>query len=392
MKPPHLRIRDLLEKYVSGSIFPITVQLLEESESTTQDAETGRKPINSKNSAESGRLANVITNVKDREIPDVCRKNSPFRYFLDGCRRTYHLCDLSTASGHIIPLVAGQFSAAIVKRDNDNGKITLFTHERKSIIVLLSGGGGLSQDDAKDLAAKIEDRAQKSGQRIAVHSIPVKFQSISPKVRVTKSDKDERPQDQAIAQINMAMHEKEITFLEKMTVEKIVDEQNMIIVDGPINFRLSTHQNRAFLEYAVGVSKSFDPYLTDVVEKNKHIGAHLFNLQKPGDRTSAFLLDGGSGDYYAYWYLRIQPAERMSTPFAGIIRIEKALIDATEKTDKQISSDTVDYISRYLLEERHANPYGSDFRWASHLYPIYESERIQKEKYLSDHFFYSLLK
>jgi hypothetical protein len=94
---------------------------------------------------------------------------------------------------------------------------------------------------------------------------------------------------------------------------------------------------------------------------------------------------------YAYWYLRIQPRKHLNYPFAGIIRIEKALIDPIEKEDKQISSDKIDYLSNFLLLERNVNSYGIDFRWASHLYPIYLTEQIQKKKFISDHFFYSLL-
>ena len=382
MRPQRFGIRDLLEKYVGKpNIFPIAVPLLEEPESMPQDSETGRKPLKSKQSAEPKRLASEITNVKDKEIP-VARQTSPFKYFLDGCRRTYHLCDLST-DGHIIPLIAGQFSSAIIERDNKTGNVSLYKHDRKSIVIILSGGGGLPEEDARDLVQKIEERAVSTGQKIIAHSVHLNSANIK---------KIEKPQDKAIAQINMAMHDMEIEFLETMTTKKEIDADRMIVVDGPVNFRLSKHHNRAFLEYAIGVSKSFNLHLEDVVEKNKQIGSHLLNLEKTGDRTSAFILDGESGNYYAYWYLRIQPRQKMTHPFSGIIRVEKALTDPMDREDKQISSDTVDYISNYLLLERHVNPYGLDFRWASHLYPIYLSERIQKEKFLSDHFFYSLLK
>ena len=381
MRQQRLRIMDLLEKYVGKpNIFPIAMPLLEETESTVQDSEAGRKPLNSKQSAESKRGASEITNVKDKEIP-VSRHSSPFKYFLDGCRRTYHLCDLSN-DGHIIPLIAGQFSSAIIERNNENGEVSLYKHDRKGIVIILSGGGGLNGEDAKELVQKIEERAALTGQKIIAQDVPLKF----------VNNKIEKPQDKAIAQINMAMHDMELDYLETMTTDKEIDADRMIVVDGPVNFRLLKHHNRAFLEYAIGVSKSFRIDCPNIVEQNKQIGSHLFKLEKPGDRTSAFILTGQSGDYYAYWYLRIQPKQKMTHPFAGIIRIEKALMSPTEKEDEQISSDKVDYISSYLLIERHVNPYGSDFRWASHLYPIYLSERIQKEKFLSDHYFYSLLK
>lgn len=384
MKPQRFGIRDLLEKYVNRhNIFEIAAPLLEEPESVLQDSEAGRKPLHAKESAEPKRLTTEITNVKDKQIP-VERGTSPFKYFLDGCRRTYHLCDMSTNAGHIVPLIAGQFSSAIVKRDNETGNISLFRHDRKGIVIILSGGGGLNGEDAKDLVGMIEKRATDTGQMFYAKDVHLK-KSVNNKV--------EKPQDKAIAQIQMEMHELEIQYLEAMTTNKEVDADTMIVVDGPLNFRLPKHRNRAFLEYAIGVSKSFNLYLENVVEKNKQIGSHLLRLEQSGDRTSAFILkDESSGICYAYWYLRIQPRKRMSYPFAGIIRIEKVLIDPTEKEDQKISSDKVDYLSSYLLIERHVNPYGSDFRWASHLYPIYLSERIQKEKFLSDHYFYSLLK
>ena len=381
MKPQRFGIRDLLEKYVKPhNIFEIAAPLLEEPESVSQDSEAGRKPLHAKLSAEPRRIATEITNIKDKQIP-VERGTSPFKYFLDGCRKTYHLCDLSTDSGHVVPLIAGQFSSAIVERDNRSGNISLYKHDRKGMVVILSGGDGLNGEDAKELVGKIEERASSIGQKFLAKDVPLKL----------VNNKVEKLQDKAIAQIQMAMHEMEIQYLEEMTTHKEVDADNMIIVDGPLQFRLSKHRNRAFLEYAIGVSKSFNLYLEGVVEKNKQIGSHLLKLIHPGDRTSAFILKDDSSDmYYAYWYLRIQP--RWNYPFAGIIRIEKALIDPVEKEDKQVSSDKVDYLSSYLLIERHVNPYGSDFRWASHLYPIYLSERIQKEKFLSDHYFFSLLK
>ena len=382
MRPQRFGIMDLLEKYVGKpNIFPIAVPLLEEPESTTQDSESGRKSHNSRQkSAEPGRQAAEITNIKHKQIPAI-RDTSPFKFFLDGCRRTYHLCNLSN-DGHIVPLIAGQFSSAIVERDNETGRISLYRHDRKGIVIILSGGGGIPDDDAKELVRKIEERAVSTGHKIVAHNVYLG----------SANNKIEKPQDKAIAQINMAMHEMEIEFLETMTTSKEIDADKMIVVDGPVNFRLSKHHNRAFLEYAVGVSKSFNLYLENVVEKNKQIGSHLLKLEKPGDRTSAFVLAGESGNLYAYWYMRIQPRQKMTHPFAGIIRVEKALTDHTEKENEQIPSDKVDYISSYLLIERHVNPYGCDFRWASHLYPIYLSERIQKEKFLSDHYFYSLLK
>lgn len=386
MKPQPYKLLDLIRKY-NRNIYPVAIQSMEEFDSLPQDSSTNAS-YSRQQSAENGRAADVISNVRLRADSGLkpCRKTTPFKYFLDGCRRTYYLCDMATRSGSIVPLVAGQFSSAVVERNNDNGKVSLYDYERKSIIIIPSGADGLDSEDADDLIEEIEERFK--GRHFTAKKLDIK----TGKKQGQKNYDDKKPQDKAIARINMEMQALEIRYLEEMTTQKTIGEKNMVIVDGPLQFQRAKDKNRAFLRYALGVSKHFDIYLENLVEKNKQIGAHLFHLKKVGDRTSAYVLhDDSSHISYAFWYLRIQPREHLNFPFAGLIRVEKALIDPNER-DGDISSDLIDYLSSYILLERSVNPYGLDFRWASHLYPIYLTEQIQKTRFLSDHFFYSLLK
>jgi hypothetical protein len=376
---PSPKIRDLIEKYVRENIFPVAVPLLEEPD-TAQNTIINANRRNINGSAEQNRSADEITNVAEIKTLVSTRDNSPFRFFLDGCRRTYYLCDLATDSGIVVPLVAGQYSSAVVDRNNATGNIKLYKHHRQSIVIILAGANGLNSDDADALCTDINNR------------FPNK-EFVAKKVIPSYQVNSDKPSDKSIAQIQMEMHELEVRFLEEMTTNREIDDTKMIIVDGPLQFRLAKDRNRAFLQYAVGVSKTFDLYAEGVVKKDKQIGSHLLKLNHIGDRTSAYVLqDKSSGMIYVYWYLRIQPKKYQQYPYSGIIRIEKALLDTREKEDHLISSDIVNYLSCHLLRERTVNPYGTDFRWASHLYPVYLSEQIQKRKFISNHYFYNLLK
>ena len=56
-----------------------------------------------------------------------------------------------------------------------------------------------------------------------------------------------------------------------------------------------------------------------------------------------------------------------------------------------LPSDEVDTISANIVWERLPTCYGSDVRWANHLYPIYLTERCLKSRRLSDHVIMNLL-
>lgn len=47
----------------------------------------------------------------------------------------------------------------------------------------------------------------------------------------------------------------------------------------------------------------------------------------------------------------------------------------------KIDTDIIDMISANLIREAHPVCYGSDSRWANHLYPIYLTESFCKSRY-----------
>ena len=52
-----------------------------------------------------------------------------------------------------------------------------------------------------------------------------------------------------------------------------------------------------------------------------------------------------------------------------------------------METERIDDLSARILMERNPVCYGSDARWANHLYPIYLTERFVKSQYVSNESF-----
>jgi hypothetical protein len=176
-----------------------------------------------------------------------------------------------------------------------------------------------------------------------------------------------------------------------MTATGDIHQQQMIIVDGALQFTNIPKDQLHSIRYAVGVSKHFNLHLTDVYTKGKEIGTLLIKLAKVGDRTKGFRLRMDNGVEYCFWYLRIRPREHLSFPFAGIVKMEKVLLSQDEK-ENGLTGDAIDTLSQWMLLETSVAPYGQDFRWASHIYPVFLTEVFQKSKFAPDFHFESLLR
>jgi hypothetical protein len=92
---------------------------------------------------------------------------------------------------------------------------------------------------------------------------------------------------------------------------------------------------------------------------------------------------------FAVWYVRIRDKIHTTNAFDGILKLEKILVTDTQ-IEQGVDTEEVDIISANIINERNPVCYGSDFRWANHLYPIYATESYIKSKYLSSTTFLSL--
>lgn len=76
--------------------------------------------------------------------------------------------------------------------------------------------------------------------------------------------------------------------------------------------------------------------------------------------------------------LQQQVYGRTQTPFDGVVKVEKIMMD--EELETGIDSDVIDLISANIINERNPTCYGTDRRWANHLYPVFLTESYVKSK------------
>ena len=60
------------------------------------------------------------------------------------------------------------------------------------------------------------------------------------------------------------------------------------------------------------------------------------------------------------------------------------------ENENGLYSEEIDTISAHLINERNPVCYGTDARWANHLYPVYMTEQYCKSRFHSDYFFLNL--
>jgi len=365
------KVIDVLRKY-NPRTYPVSNLDIDFIGDELQDGNVKSGDLNRTTAEKTNKKLEEITNVLPSQVP-FDRTSTYFSYFLDGTRRAYYLYDMATGDGNVVPILAGQVAAAVLKRDRATGNLSVHKHYRRGLLILPTGGGGLNDGDANDIKKEIEEKYDKN-------DLSVDFVTIRNR---------ENPKDNSLAKLNMEMQNIEIQFLEDLTNSQELDQTNMVIVDGALQFRNVKKDKIANLRYAIGLSKSFNLHLTNVIGKTKEIGSLLINLKNVGDRTVAYKLAiAGDDKKYAFWYLRIRPMKYLDYPFAGIVKIEKVLVTPEENEDG-LDSDEINNISRCILIETSVSPYGSDKRWASHIYPIFLTEQLQKNKFLSDYIFKS---
>jgi hypothetical protein len=143
------------------------------------------------------------------------------------------------------------------------------------------------------------------------------------------------------------------------------------------------------LQYVVGVSKSFNADLFEVkVRSQKQSAASFISCLKPNQRTQAFCYEpeGRSSDLkFAVWYVRIRDQKLGQSAFDGVVKVEMQLIGKEKKLGK--STLEINRISEALIRERTPVCYGSDSRWANHIYPVFMTEKYLKSGFYPGHIF-----
>lgn len=307
-----------------------------------------------------------------------------FRFFLDGSRKVYKIDDIEYGNKKIYPIVAGQIGVACCERVN---RSTFRRAALESYIVLslpdcANADGHNSKLFFNSLKDKINSVAQSKGRLIKIEKV-LDYS--------TKIDESDTLENKGIAKIQDEMVECEKKIVAELTAKNLLNADSYLIKDGTLQYKpMKTGSFREIAKirnnyrYVVGISKSFNPEL--MKDKMGKSNAGVIAKLPLFHRTPAFMYEpqGQFGDVkFAVWYVRIRETKYTDTPFSGILKIEKMLITEQEIEDG-LPTEVVDNITANIINERNPVCYGTDNRWANHLYPVYLTEKFCKSQYISD--------
>ena len=330
-----------------------------------------------------------------RQRASICMQGAPlFKYFLDGSRRVYKVGDIQYDK-RVFPIVSGQISVACCGREMDgNDKFKTFRHiyeESYPVLCLpvIANGEGMDNEVFfRNLCNKLNNHLHMMGSGVRLEKILY---------YPNKLNENETYENKGIAKIQDEMVTCEKRIVSYLVSKHLLNQDNYLIKDGSIqykpmktgDFKELAHIRNNY-RHVIGVSKKFNPNLMKD-HKDQSSAGQIARLPLY-HRTPAFLWQPGEqwGNVnFAIWYVRIRDISKTESPYAGILKIEKMLMTGKE-AEYGLSTDEIDTITAHLINERNPVCYGTDARWANHLYPVYMTECYCKSRFKSDYYFLNL--
>lgn len=321
---------------------------------------------------------NIITSIPTVGVNE--KEPSILKYFMDGSRRVFRFSDIVLEDGRYYPVLAGQVGVAVLQRSADGAIFPMREYIQYENILVLP-----------DTIDRTDQNAIRDAMSI---SMRLKFDVADYETGASGGTGSEDYINKGTKKILDRMHDIELNAVRRMMANRDLRNDAMLVVDGSLQFRRDVLKRNDFpitqLANVIGISKSFTPSQPVTgMKSGKHIGTILQGLEF-GERTPVFKAgEDAFADILGVWYLRLRPRQKMTNPLAGVIKVE-VLANGTEKDDG-LERDRVDHLSALILSERNVTPYGSDSRWANHIYPIFLTERYLKSGFLSDVYFKGLL-
>lgn len=307
-------------------------------------------------------------------------------YFLDGSRRVYKVDDhsyaMSGGRNMIFPIIAGQIGVGCCKR------IDRIVSPEQFIREIVISVPDIANADGK--AGFFDAMALKLSRLPVVQRMGIKINAVIP--YDTSRNGSDKYEDKGTARIQDRMIQAEKDMVAELVKKGMLNYKHYLIKDGSLEYRPTKdilkdpRKSQLFknnYNWVLGVSKNFNPEVCLDINGKPNPG-YIADL-KLYHRTpvACYRKPELFGDIrFAVWYIRLRDKSRTRTAFDGIVKVEKMLV-TQEENDHGIDSDLVDMLSALIINERNPVCYGSDLRWANHLYPVYLTETYVKSKYLS---------
>ncbi len=311
-----------------------------------------------------------------------------FRFFLDGSRRAYKVDDVAYGN-RVYPIIAGQIGVACCER-NDKKDLSKKIIENNLVLALpecadKDGIGTVFFNNLKDIINSISK----------LKKMNIQFSEILSYEDRELSD-GETYENLGIAKVQDKMMDDEKKIVSELATQNSLSESEYLLKDGSLEYKTMKTGNyrdlsiiKSNYKCVVGVSKSFNP--EKCIDEKGLSNAKKIAQLSPYSRTPAYIYEPRvTPDVsFAIWYLRIRDMKYTTSPFEGIVKIEKILITDEEK-ERGLNSEEIDLISANIINERNPVCYCRDKRWANHLYPVFLTETYIKSHYYSNAFFMNL--
>ena len=294
---------------------------------------------------------------------------SLFNYFMDGSMRTINAGYVRDPKERFLPIFLAQVGVGATKLDGKRIGVEDFTS--KNILFLPDA---FRKYDEHTMRARVADVAHSSSQKL---DVDLKCYSV---------ELDTEPIDEARKQILAEMHKLETDLIKSYAKSNKVSRDCLLIIDGSLQFYENLEHDKEAFHNVVGVSKSFK--LNRQIgsgTRSRRVGTYVAEL-RPRHRTPAHKIHIQRVNLtVGAWYMRLRSPTQNSDSFStdGVVKIELFPDDATG-TEPALDTNRCNRISRHILALRHPATPSTDSRWASHLYPIYLTERYIKSRFRSD--------
>lgn len=377
------KVMTILERETSGKSYKaIKYQLDSDSRPTISHGEaSGQWQKTAETIRQRGyiELQHILENKGFKEGPSI------LKFFLDGSRRVFKVDDMAYLHSRdrsvLYPIIAGQIGVGCLARANRRMSLERYVGE------MVIAVPGLADPDGRPgffegLIRKINDSAE-------MQRAHCSFSKILPyKAAKATGNNDIRYEDLGTACIQDRMIEREKRMVAELVQDGKLEQDAILVKDGSLEYRVDNRDKQKALRFknnynwVIGVSKNFNPEICMDAKGKPNPGfiadLPLYHRTPVAEYTNSYL-----GDMkYAVWYVRIREQARTRTAFDGIVKIEKILVTEDEM-EYGINSDFVDLLSASIVKERNPTCYGSDPRWANHIYPIYLTEKFVKSRYMS---------
>lgn len=316
------------------------------------------------------------------------------QFFLDGSRHVYHVDDISYDS-RVFPVVAGQVGVACCQRID--GRMQAVQPTVRKLVVSLPNkcdkSGRYPEAFLAHLREKLNNNPRLREKGLALDDVLT---------YITANPEKGEFRDRGIATIQDYMINEEKAMVDSLAQRGLLSQTAYLVKDGSLEYQpMKSESKYANLknfknsyQYVIGVSKSFNPENCKDGKGNANARAIIELPQFHRTPVARIRVKRIPDIEFAVWYIRLRKfPEQTKTPFDGVLKVEKILVTDRETRHGRgfgLDTEDVDMISATLINERCPTCYGSDLRYANHLYPVYLTESYIKSLYLSSDVFLSL--